>query len=142
MRLGIKRLEQKNQEDVKEFIFEPSLGLGSYALNNYIDTNDSNYYKYDPNKNAMFTYFNNLNEAQLKPLENTDAFDYTKDVYRNGLKDDISLGEIIPNDTSSAYTTLKFTISVWLEGYDADYIVGMYNTSLKMYLNFCIEEKE
>jgi len=141
MRLGITRLEQKNKEDIEKFIFEPYEGLGSYALSNYIDTIEEGYYKYDPNKNAMYTYFNNLNEAKLKPLDN-EEFDFVAKIHRNGLKDDISLGEIVPNDTSSAYTTIKFTISVWLEGYDADYIVGMYNTSLKMYLNFYVEEKK
>ncbi len=146
MRVGITRLEQKSTEDIQKFIFEPNEGLGSYALDSCLDTNDSNYYKFDPNKNAMFTYFNNLNEKKLKPLvnkseTNKDMFDYINNVYRDGLQDDVSFGEIVPNATSTAYQPVKLTITVWLEGFDADYIIGMYNTSLKLYLNFYVEEK-
>ncbi len=139
MRLGITRLEQNGEEDIKKYIFEPYEGLGSYALKRYIDTTDANYYKYDPNKNAMLTYFNNLNEARLDPLD--DEFDYVNNVYKDNLKDDVSLGEINPNSSNTAYTTLKFNIKVWLEGYDADYIVGMKNNKLKMFLNFYVEER-
>ncbi len=141
MRVGLTRLEQKGHDDNQKFIFEPNEGLGSYALKDYLNTTNADATKFDPNKNAMYTYFNNLNEAQLAPLEMT-SFDFVNNVYRNNLKDDISLGEIVPNETLTSYTALKYTVTIWLEGYDADYVIGMYNTSLKMYLNFCIEEKE
>ncbi len=141
MRVGVKRINEETNKVEKRYIFEPYQGLGSYALEEYKNTTDSDYYKYDPNKNAMFTYFNNINEAKLKPLSNTE-FDYTKNVYRNGLKDDISLGVIAPNQSSTDYIPVKLTISVWLEGFDADYIIGVKNNSLKMYLNFFAEEKD
>ncbi len=141
MRVGIKRINEDTNEVEDRYIFEPYEGLGSYALEEYINTTDEAYSKYDPNKNAMFTYFNNVNEAKLKPLSNSD-FDYTTNVFRNGLKDDISLGEIAPNQSSTDYNELKLTISVWLEGFDADYIIGIKNNSLKMYLNFYAEEKD
>lgn len=140
MRVGIKRLEQKGANDIKNYIFEPYEGLGSYALNDYLNTQDENYYKYDPSKNAMFTYFNKINEITLRSLTQ-ENFDYVNGVYKNELKDDVSLGEIIPLQNGTGYTKIKLTVSVWLEGFDADYIVGMRNNSLKMYLNFYAKEK-
>ena len=140
IRLGLKRLEQAGKEDNKDFIFEPHEGLGSYALKDYLNTTDSNYYKYDPNKNAMFTYFNKLNEAVLEPLEKN--FDYVNGTYKNNLKDNVSLGKIVPNENKISYEPLKFTLSIWLEGYDADYIIGMKNNSVKIYLNFYVEEEK
>lgn len=140
MRVGIKRLEQKGVQDIQKFIFEPYEGLGSYALKNYIDTTDSTKYKYDPNKNAMLTYFNNINEPVLEPLDDT-TFDYVNDVYKNNLQDDISIAEFAPNQAQTEYQTVKLTISVWLEGFDADYIIGMKNNTLKMYLNFFAKER-
>ena len=140
IRLGLNRLEQAGKEDNQIFIFEPHEGLGSYALKDYLNTTDSNYYKYDPNKNAMFTYFNKLNEAVLEPLENN--FDYVNGTYKNNLKDDVSLGKIVPNENKISYEPLKFTLSIWLEGYDADYIIGMKNNSVKIYLNFYVEEEK
>ncbi len=141
MRVGFTILEQKGAQDNKKFIFEPYEGLGSYALNSCINTQDTNKTKYDPNKNAMWTYFNNINEPALEALDDT-AFDYINSTYKNNLQDDISIAEIIPNQTETAYTTVKMTISVWLEGFDADYIIGMKNNSLKMYLNFFAKERE
>lgn len=111
-------------------IYEPYIGLGSYALKD--DINDI----YNPEKNAMLTYFNNTHEGKLEPLENLDIYKNTQKDFNGG----ISFGKIVPNGDNTDYLPVKITVYIWLEGYDADYILGISNTNLKMMLNFCVEE--
>lgn len=118
-------------DDGQKTIYEPYAGVGSYALAN--DLEDI----YNPSKNAMLTYFNNIHEAKLEPL----ASDH--DIYKGTEKDfngEISFGQVVPNADGTDYVPIKITVSVWLEGFDADYIIGISNTSFKMMFNFCMEE--
>ena len=128
LRLGI-----QNTEEEKTEIFEPSLGLGSYAIAGQTDAN------YDPNKNAMFTYFNNIHEAQLRPIENNELVEKYLNTNKS-LETNVSLG--VFKNTNNKYNDIKLTVSLWLEGMDADYISGIYDTSITMFLNFCIKKKE
>ena len=110
-------------------IFEPSIGLGSYAIEGQTDLN------YNPSKNAMFTYFNNIHEAQLRPISGNDEELVKK--YKNTYK---SLGEAVSfgvfEKENGKYNDIKLTVSLWLEGMDADYISGVYDRSVSMFLNF------
>ena len=128
------RLGVLNEEENKKEIFEPSIGLGSYAIAGQTADN------YNPAKNAMFTYFNNIHEAKLYPIDGDDDI---IDEYLNtnkSLEDDTVLGVFENKDNK--YNDIKLTVSLWLEGMDADYISGIYDTSISMFLNFCIKKKE
>ena len=123
MRLGIKT-------DETSYIYELSEGLGSYAIQGETGI-------YNPQTNAMLTYFNNTHEAQLNPIKNED-----KDYYQNTLKDfntQTSFGVFKPNEDKSSYNDIKITVSIWLEGYDADYFAGIDTSSVRVFLNFCSE---
>ena len=131
IRIGI-----TNEENVKT-IYEPSIGLGSYAIKKYEDTTIESMDIYDPNKNAMYTYFNKINEAKIEPITSNE------DLYTTTQKDfngDISFDTFKPNADFS-YDEVKLTVAVWIEAYDADYLVGMQNGSIKLMLNFCVEEE-
>ncbi len=127
------RLGVLHDDGVTSSIFEPSIGLGSYAIDGQTEAN------YNPSKNAMFTYFNNIHEARLKPIKGSEEL---VNKYKNTYK---SLGEAVSFGVfareNGQYNDIKLTVSLWLEGMDADYISGVYDRSVSMFLNFCIKEK-
>ena len=129
------RIGVTHSDTVTKTIYEPSIGLGSYAIDKYLDTSEADKTIYDPNKNAMFTYFNNINEAKIK------AIDSNEDLYMNTEKDfngNISFAKF--ENKGSGYEDVKITVAIWIEAFDADYIVGLQNSSVKILLNFCVEE--
>lgn len=131
MRVGVLK------SDNEALIYEPNTGIGSYALEN--ETNDL----YNPNKNAMFTYFNNTHADKLKPLEDIsiDSNKTTFDVYKNTIKsfnNKDNLGTFKKNEKS--YDDVKITVFIWLEGYDSDFIKGLNDNNIACYLNFMKEE--
>lgn len=111
-------------------IYEPYAGLGSYALKD--ETNDL----YNPDKNAMLTYFNNTHNTKLSPLDNLDVYKNTE----KNFDGNVSFGTIIPNDDKTDYVPIKITVSIWLEGMDADYLVGTDSNHIKIFLNFSMKE--
>lgn len=124
MRIGVTHHENVNT------IYEPYDNLGSYALK------DAQEDIYNPDKNAMLTYFNNTHNTKLAPLDNLD-------VYKNTEKDfdgNVNFGTIVPNSDKTDYEIVKITVSIWLEGMDADYFVGVDTKSIKIYLNFKMKE--
>ena len=131
MRLGI-----QNADEEKTEIFEPSIGLGSYAIDGQTEA------IYDKNQNAMFTYFNNFHEVKLRPIENNELVEKYKNTHKS-LEDNVPLGVF---KKSNNYKDIKLTVSLWLEGMDADYVSAggrsFYDTSITMFLNFCIKKKE
>ena len=122
--------------DGNPLIYEPNMGLGSYALEGEVLDN------YNPNKNAMFTYFNNVHVDKLEALkDNHDIYKNTKKDF-NG-KDNLGLFE--KNGTS--YNDVKITVFIWLEGYDSDFIKGFDNNNfdnnkLNCLLSFRKEENK
>lgn len=111
-------------------IYEPYSGLGSYALA------DNTADEYNPDKNAMFTYFNNSHNTKLAALDNVD-------VYKNTIKsfdNEIVFGTCKPNQTNTDYEAIKVTVCIWIEGYDADYFVGVDNDIASFYLSFKMKE--
>lgn len=125
MRIGV-----IHSDKTTKTIYEPYIGLGSYALkDNTLDI-------YNPDKNAMFTYFNNSHSTKLDALEDLD-------IYKNTIKNfdnDISFGTCIPNETNTDYEPIKLTICIWMEGYDADYFIGIDNEIASLYLSFKMKE--
>lgn len=124
MRIGVTHHENVNT------IYEPYDNLGSYALK------DAQEDIYNPDKNAMLTYFNNTHNTKLAPLDNLD-------VYKNTEKDfdgNVNFGTIVPNSDKTDYVPIKITVAIWLEGMDADYFVGVDSNSIKIFLNFSMKE--
>lgn len=125
LRLGVTTSDNQN------LIYEPNLGIASYAIDG--ETDD----RYNPDMNPMLTYFNNLNLGNLKPITEN------KDFYKNTIKsfDTNQKLATLVNENNS-FNNVKITVYVWLEGMDADYIIGCTDTNLKMVLNFCVKEVE
>lgn len=130
IRIGVIHSDEKTTT-----IYEPRIGLGSYAIEDYINTNIDGMDIYDPNKNAMYTYFNNINEASIKPIDSDQKIYLDTEKDFNG---DVSFGQF--ENLGTGYDDIKVTVAIWIEAYDADYIVGLQNGSVKIMLNFCIEE--
>lgn len=84
--------------------------------------------------NAMFTYFNNIhniydnggNQVGLAPMEDMgvdEASDFTD-----------KIGEFTYTGTS--YNVIELTLALWIEGYDADNLVGLNTANLMVLLTF------
>lgn len=125
MRLGIVHNDAQTKT-----LYEPYLGLGSYAIAG--ETEDV----YNPEKNAMLTYFNNTHRAKLLPLQSGEGYKDTK----KSFDDEISFGRILPNAGNTDYEPIKITVFIWLEGYDADYFAGVSTNKIKIYLSFTMRE--
>ena len=111
-------------------VYEPSVGLGSYAIDGR--TEDA----YKPTLNAMYTYNNSL--FPLSP--------YIEGVEDNGqlttdatFTDDV-LATFTWDGDRNEYNVVKMSVMLWLEGWDADYFVGLRETAISVKLGFEIEE--
>lgn len=124
MRIGVTHQESINT------IYEPYAGLGSYALAS--EATDI----YNPEKNAMLTYFNNSHTTKLAPLENLDVYKNTE----KNFDGNVSFGTIVPTEDKTDYVPIKITVSIWLEGMDADYLVGTDSNHIKIFLSFSMKE--
>ena len=92
---------------------------------------------YNPNQNAMLTYFNNTHVEKLKPLDNQEDFN----TYINTKKDFNGLDNLgVFTKTEDSYNPVKITVFIWLEGYDSDFIRGVDNPKISCYLNFMKKE--
>lgn len=109
-------------------VYEPNIGLGSYATDldstNYSDMYIESSY-YDSTKNASFTYLNNLKSEgnKLKAL----AYESIPETYKdfNTYESD-HIVDILNKDDAK-----KVTFRYWLEGWDADCfdaIIGLRTT--------------
>ena len=113
-------------------IYEPNIGLGSYAT----DLDSSNYQDmylessyYDSNKNAAFTYINNLKpSSQLEALSYSDIPYTYKDFYTYEADHIVTIDSM--NDAQ------KVTFTFWLEGWDADCFDAIVGQSTTISLAF------
>ena len=80
-------------------------------------------------KNAMFTYYNNVNNAKLPVMEKI-----SDDVVQHDNFDE-ALAVFAPA-TDSSYKIVTLDIVIWMEGYDADSIIGVDSSILTMLLTF------
>ena len=109
--------------------------LGGVALESHRGLND----RYDPDKNAMFTYYNNyfVKYPFLTGAEDGKAFDTLN-------KEELlatSFGDFKFKEAKNDYNVIKLEIYIWLEGWDADYFVGIPNdTTIRVDLGFEIKE--
>ncbi len=149
-RLGVNVISSANDTSYSNIndnlkIFEPNEGLGSYAVEGIHDVSGRDSNLFNPQKNAMYTYYNNLNP--LAP--------FTNGVIDNGQLNTLTnkenaSGDSIINDetlaqfkyTNGSYNVVKMTVMIWLEGWDADYFVGINNKAISVKLGFEIVEEE
>ncbi len=108
MRLGIKN---HNADTLK--IYEPSLGLGSAAIEG------STIPKHNKEYNPMYQYYNAIHplsklEYGAKANEGFDTI--------SSINEDI-IGSF--NHTDSGYESIHTTVFVFLEGWDADFLLGI-----------------
>ncbi len=109
--------------------------LGGVALESHRGLND----RFDPEKNAMFTYYNNyfVKYPFLTGAEDGEAFDTLN-------KEELlatSFGDFKFKEAKNDYNVIKLEIYIWLEGWDADYFVGVPNdTTIRVDLGFEIKE--
>lgn len=127
MRLGVVVEEPAGERTMK--VFEPNAGLGSAAIEGREDQ------IYNKNLNAMYTYYNKTHpfskftEAAL----DGEGFDTARSF------DEVSLGRFTYAEEAGDYNTIKLTVCVWLEGWDADYFMGIPSGKVKVKLGFTID---
>lgn len=147
--------DQANPRDAFINVYEPNLGLGSVAVEGMVAaptdydaanySEDSHYaYSYDlandynpyldPAKNAMYTN-NNLTHP-LSPFAN--ALEMHEGIKTRKYFTSDVLGTF--DGTTGEYATIKLSIAIWLEGWDADYLMGVSTSDLKVKLGFEIVE--
>lgn len=124
------RISLYNYDDNEFTIYEPSIGLGSSAIEgSLVDKNN-------PNKNAMYTYYNSIHvdsrfEAAAMPGS---AFD-TKQSFT-----DSPVGFF--ENTDGNFNDIHLNVSIWLEGWDADYFLGIPESVSKFIVSLGFEIKE
>lgn len=112
-------------------IYEPNLGLGSYATNLESDSYNNNFRaytaRYDSTKNASFTYIKNYGHEY-------NALDYEE------LPSTYQAFEEMDSLTVTSFETLgqvkKVNFNFWLEGYDADCFQPLIGNYIKISLSF------
>ncbi len=120
-------------------IYEPNEGLGSYAIEGSTDD------KTNPSMNAMYTYYNSLHPVTPFISGVTNGTQFT--TLKNKLNDnndsvinDNKLADFIYSTTDDDYNIVKLSVMLWLEGWDADYFVGINNQNISVKLGFEIEK--
>ena len=130
------RIDLTNNSSNEIYIIENSLGLGSSAIEERSDESSEKYdSKHDKNKNAMYTYYNSLFpfEKFSKAAEDGEAFN-TRTL------GELDLARFIKDGND--YLPLKISVTIWLEGWDADYFLESDNglSEFEIYLKFELNE--
>lgn len=123
--------------------------LGSYAIDErileHLEIVDQ---KYNSSKNAGFTYYNNINNNILNPLgyfsddeEKVEQVENISGLFTR-LKYDFtdSLGVFEYNQDTQNYNEVTLVISIWIEGFDADNLIGLDSSIIKCLLSFRLVE--
>jgi hypothetical protein len=93
--------------------------------------------KHDKLTNAMYTYYNTINDHVPFEYGATDGNAYaTQSSFSNTV-----LG-LFEADADGAYEDIKLTVSVYLEGWDADFFTGIPEEAsiMNIYLSFVLKE--
>ncbi|MDE6013651.1 MAG: hypothetical protein K2G50_01755 [Anaeroplasmataceae bacterium] len=123
LRLGVK-------SSTTDIIIDYSVenDLGSYAFSDNCQTN------------AMYTYFNNVHNNCLKPMDEVGDTDLLKSKLQSDL--DASLGTFTYDLVKGNYNTIMVDVTFWIEGFDADNLIGLKTAALDCLLSFTVTEKE
>jgi hypothetical protein len=88
----------------------------------------------------MYTYYNNTHPLSPfdKAASDSDQFDtiHSEDMYTT------ELGSFEYDTESGDYNVVKLTVMIYLDGWDADYFMGINATDLDIRLGFEIKEQE
>jgi hypothetical protein len=131
------RIAVLDRETEDLLIFEPYEGLGSSAVEGRTGAND-------PSKNAMYTYYNNTHPLSpfVSAAEENEQFDT---VVGLAALTTTKLGvfKYTPNpdnkDINDNFNVVKLTVMIYMDGWDADYFMGINETNLKVKLGFEIK---
>ena len=105
--------------------------LGSVALESHRGLDDD----YDPESNAMYTYYNSLFQKSPFKTAAPDGEAYVTKT-RDELLDTV-FGEFNYNSNKNKYNVIKLEVYIWLEGWDADYFNGVpENTTIRVDFEF------
>ena len=132
------KMDNNNLGTNEIYIIENSLGLGSSAIENRSNETDVDNYdiKHDKNKNAMYTYYNSLFpfENFTSAAEDGEAFDTIK-------LEEMDLARFV-KISDNEYQTLRISVTIWLEGWDADYFLESDNglSEFGIFLKFDLNE--
>jgi hypothetical protein len=127
-----------HNDELTTNIFEPYLGLGSSAIESKKDSDDP---LHDPNKNAMYTYYQSMNPLSKFEHASYDSVQYDT-IGLDGLNTTL-LGlfkfNSTPEEGKDNYDIVKLTLLIYLDGWDADYLMGIASGDIKISLGFGIE---
>lgn len=128
MRMAVSVLKADSSHDV--YVFEPNDGLGSSSIEGATDA------KHDKTKNAMYTYYNATHPISpfIAAATDCDGFNTIEDVTSQ------TLGTFEVDATSKEYNIIKMNIMLYLEGWDADYFMGMTANDIQVQLNFKLDK--
>ena len=115
-----------------------SKDLGSSAIEGRTDD------RHNKDLNAMYTYYNSWNI--LYPFTSAaadgEAFNTSDDYEKDANGDTYSLGVLSYISSLSGYNVIKVTLYIWLEGWDADYFLGVPVSARDLNINLVLELKE
>ena len=144
--------EVANENDLGSYAFDERVlaAIKADALNQNPNADIGIYDNaaYNSSTNAMFTYFNNINNGCLKPMgyfENDLELESSKEdvrtllsKLRNDLK--LSLGTLSYDATTESYNQVELTFKLWIDGFDADNLIGLNTSKIACLLSFDISE--
>ena len=131
------RIAVLDRETEDLLVFEPYEGLGSSAVEGGSEAND-------PATNAMYTYYNNTHplspfasaaeaNEQFETVVGLDALTATKlGVFEYTANPDAK-------DINDNFNVVKLTVMIYMDGWDADYFMGINETNLQVKLGFEIK---
>ncbi len=124
------RLSVKGDEVDRIIDPNSNSGLGSYAMKNNCE------------QNAMYTYFNHIHGNCLKPMDEVAQSPSELEGLLGKLTNNLdgSLGTFVYDASNGSYNTIALDIAFWIEGFDADNLIGLKTTAMKCLLSFAVEE--
>ena len=139
VRFGMYTVDQDNDGKFSRYnsfdVYEMTndYDLGSSALEGSTDN------IHDKTKNAMYTYYN----SYFGRYPFTEAAQANGDAFKTKTREQLlerELGRFNYVETKDSYNIIKLELYIWLEGWDADYFVGIpENTKISVDLEFGIE---
>ena len=118
-------------------LYEPSLGLGSAAVEGATDD------IHNKDKNAMYTYLNSIHgdSAFTQAAHDGNAYTDTEESFQKNPISTFKYDSEYENPVSKLnFRDIHLVITVFMEGWDADYIIGTPNeaSSFKVNLAFTV----
>ena len=139
-----------NQNNGYIYEITDSNDLGSYACSDVILAEIDRFdVKYSKTYNAAYTYYNSINNDILNPLgyyydekDRESSMEYVNNLF-NKLRYDFSdsIAKFTYNQETKSYNEVTIKLGLWLEGFDADNLIGLDVSKIKCLLSFTLEEE-